>query len=133
MFKKCFKCGVEKSIDEYYAHPKMADGHLGKCKECCKIDEKIRRIENPEKLAAYEKTRVRIKESAQKTKAWRIKYPDRYKAHNKLNNALRDGKMIKPDGCEICGSNSHIHAHHSDYSEPLLVVWLCARCHGQIQ
>lgn len=36
--KVCFKCRVEKAIDDFYKHPKMADGHLGKCKECTKLD-----------------------------------------------------------------------------------------------
>jgi ribosomal protein S27AE len=97
------------------------------------MDERIRRLDHPEKLAAYEKTRVRTSYANLRVKEWRIKYPERYKAHNKLNNAVRDGKIVKPDHCEICGKPGHIHAHHSDYSDQLLVVWICARCHGQIQ
>lgn len=36
--KKCFKCGIEKELTEFYAHPKTADKHLNKCKDCTKID-----------------------------------------------------------------------------------------------
>lgn len=34
--KKCFVCGQVKPLDEFYVHKRMGDGHLNKCKECCK-------------------------------------------------------------------------------------------------
>jgi len=36
--KICFKCNIEKPLDQYYKHRAMSDGHLGKCKECTKKD-----------------------------------------------------------------------------------------------
>lgn len=33
--KQCFVCGEVKSIDDFYTHKKMSDGHLNKCKMCC--------------------------------------------------------------------------------------------------
>jgi hypothetical protein len=132
MEKKCFKCGIVKPLTMFYKHKEMADGYLNKCIECTKMDVRLYRIMHPDKLAAYEKKRHRPPES-NKSKVWRDKNPEKYKAHLILNNAVRDGKIKKPERCEICDSIGFIHAHHSDYSQPLLVVWICARCHGQIQ
>lgn len=36
--KKCFKCGLIQSLDDFYKHPAMTDGHLGKCKTCARQD-----------------------------------------------------------------------------------------------
>lgn len=40
MIKNCFKCNKEKPLSEFYKHKEMSDGHVNKCKDCNKIDNK---------------------------------------------------------------------------------------------
>jgi ribosomal protein S27AE len=47
--------------------------------------------------------------------------------HTEVRKALRDGELVRQP-CVRCG-NPQALAHHEDYSEPLVVVWLCYSCH----
>jgi hypothetical protein len=125
--KTCFKCGAEKPLTEYYKHSKMADGHLNKCKECTKRDVKKHRREN-DSVREYDRKRGN-RQSYQCVKERRARYPMKYKAHTAVGNAVRDGRLVKPDCCENCGSDFALHGHHDDYAKPLSVRWLCAKCH----
>ena len=43
--------------------------------------------------------------------------------------------MKKPEVCEKCGKkfpSYKIHAHHPNYKEPLLIEWLCFKCHAGV-
>ena len=57
MKKKCIWCGMEKDISEYYSHPRTADGHLNKCKECCKKQNKDNREKHLEYYREYDRNR----------------------------------------------------------------------------
>lgn len=59
------------------------------------------------------------------------------KARSIANKAIKSGILVRPIACTRCGSEpglasdgrSKIQAHHHDYSQPLDVEWLCAKCH----
>jgi hypothetical protein len=106
----------------------MADGLLGKCKECTKTDAKDHRESNLESIRAYDRARGN-RQSVESLRLWRAKYPNKAKAHNKLNNAVRDGRIERPSKCEDCQRLGAVHGHHDDYLKPLEVRWLCAACH----
>ena len=57
---------------------------------------------------------------------------DKRKARSAVNNALRDGQLVKPEACEGegCEARHELEAHHEDYSKPLTVTWLCTKCHA---
>ena len=129
--KQCFKCKDTKPLSEFYAHSRMADGHVNKCKECNKIDVVKNRLKKLEYYHNYDRNRAKLtprKISASKRNFWsKIVSPDKYKARIKIGNAVRRGK-IKRLPCENCG-NENTEAHHTDYSKPLEVRWLCPKCH----
>lgn len=60
---------------------------------------------------------------------WKENNAIKVKAHYILDQALKSGKIIKPDICEICGASNNLEAHHSDYSKPEDVIWVCRKCH----
>jgi hypothetical protein len=51
--KACFKCERRLPLSEFYRHPEMGDGHLGKCRGCTRTDVKANRLARSEHYAAY--------------------------------------------------------------------------------
>jgi len=72
---------------------------------------------------------ARIKRSEIRER-YRTKYPERRKAGSAVWWAVKTGKLIKQP-CEVCGKKK-VQAHHSDYQQRLLVVWLCHNHHIQL-
>lgn len=54
---------------------------------------------------------------------------EKVRSRKALNYAVATGKII-PQPCERCGAPK-AQGHHADYSKPLDVRWLCAKCHSQ--
>ncbi len=130
----------------------MKDGHLNKCNLCCTTESRNNRKSKSEFYKNYEYNRQKTskrkinkkrysenfftKNPKIKTeigKRYRDKFPEKYKAHTLVNNLVRDGKLIKPNECEICNYGSdRIEAHHENYEKPLDIFWLCKKCHNDI-
>ena len=60
------------------------------------------------------------------------------RAHTAVNDAIRRGKLVRPEICQDCKQPGHqfkdgraaIQAHHhKGYDHPLDVMWLCMQCH----
>lgn len=147
--KKCFKCGEVKSLSAFYKHPKMADGHVNKCKECNKHDVRKNRNDKIDYYREYDKARsnrpdrVRARREFARTEAGKAcarkamaKYLEsnqiKRAAHIIAGNALRRGDIKKAKLCDECKkSHKRLHGHHDDYANPLEVRWLCPKCHAQ--
>ena len=104
--KRCFSCGKEKPLSDYYAHPKMKDGHLNKCKECVKDSVRINSSLRAEDKEWREKQRARGRE-----KYRRLGYKDKRKSDKyvEMSNVSRFYKNLglTLQGCEL---------HHWNYN-----------------
>lgn len=125
----------------------MADGLLGKCKECTKRDTAARHSalsQNPDwtiaerarHRAKSRRYRAEGKETPEDSESVRMRNelysarnPEKRKAHYAVGNAIRAGKLVRIP-CEVCG-NPKSQAHHEDYSRHLDVTWLCATHHAE--
>jgi ribosomal protein S27AE len=138
---KCKKCDQEKPETEFYPRDRT-------CKVCRRGMVKNNRKQNIDHYRAYDAKRFqddpRVKArharyfatdagkaaSDRAAKKFIARNPEKRAAHIKLGNAVRDGRIFKPSTCPKCGATGvRIHGHHEDYSRPLVVEWMCARCH----
>jgi hypothetical protein len=121
----------------------MADGRLGRCKDCHKSE--IKRIFNlrmqdpawrEKELNRQRDKSAKARESGitpsiEATKKGRKKWAKinshKVKAHAIVARAIRTGRLLR-ENCEKCGLSAQ--AHHDDYLKPLNVRWLCTKHHN---
>lgn len=161
--KKCPKCGITKSIDDFPKNKTRKDGLASRCKEC---DKNIQRdYQNKNKKIILEKKKIwyyeniiearnRNKKPERKEyiKKWykknsdkvvsnnkklRKMYPDKFKARDFVNNCVKLGKIPSPKNlkCIRCGNQAKEYHHHNGYTKEhyLDVVPVCSQCHNIIE
>lgn len=136
----CCKCKEKKLLSDICAST-IRKGGTGKCKACHKVQMAEYRANNKQKINALAATpyyvearriyqagagRVAANEAS---KRHRNAYPKRAKAKSMISHAIRDGKIVRPNSCETCGSDGTPQGHHCDYNRPMDVMWLCIKCH----
>ena len=127
--KKCSRCKNDLPKEMFYADKYSHDGRVCYCKSCYEVKRKSRI--NP----VVEANRVRRWNKSNNylaSKMQRVRFPEKYKARLAVKNAVVLGKLIKPNSCSDCLEilpKNQIHAHHANYSKPLVVDWLCRKCH----
>ena len=131
--KVCFKCNIEKPLDEFYKHSQMLDGHVNKCKSCNLNDVHEHRLKNIDKIREYDRERAknpeRAKKAAEVSERWRKADKRRTQCHNAVTRAIRKG-VLTAENCCKCGAEK-TYAHHESYDRPLDVQWYCQPCHKQ--
>lgn len=130
IYKKLHKESLAKKQKIYYeinaeALKEKARAYSKNCTE----DQKKARREYYLKWKESDSGREYLKNIA---KERRIKYRKQFKASQKVTDAVRSGKLIRPENCSLCGMIGKIEGHHADYSKPLEVIWVCRKCHMAI-
>lgn len=125
--------------------------HCGECKKCKQADymrkwyqrqsaEKKRAIleaRDKDKVRAADRRRnqkpQRRADQRRRSQKWEEDHPLAAKARYQFKNAVRDGKIVRPDTCESADEtcNGMIQGHHTDYTKPFEVMWLCQSHHAR--
>jgi len=67
--------------------------------------------------------------NAANTRKDKEKHPEKDHARSIVRQAIKTGKLIPLEECELCGAEGRIEGHHPDHSRPLLLLYLCKDCH----
>ena len=136
MKKKCYLCGEIKDTTLFAKDSSKKSGYSSRCLICNRVRNKKYRDEHKDYFKKY--IRDYYAKNPEKFATSKGRYNGKYKkdlvknrARNKLEYAVNHGKILKQP-CSVCG-NVNSEAHHEDYLQPLKVVWLCKKHHGQLR
>lgn len=131
--RRCTMCGEIRPRESLKKSRRNIGGTTSTCLVCTrKVDRK--RQGTPESRAAQTARRRRYYQehaAEELARAKPLKRTIKYRARGTLRRAVRIGKIVKPTTCQECGSESILHGHHTDYTRPLDVEWLCWPCHAR--
>jgi len=115
--KICLICLEVKNKIKFSRNRCKKDGLQDECRDCRIILLRKYRQTEKDKIKKYKKE-------------YRLKNPQKCRARKATEKAVKLGK-IKRGNCVICNMYP-TQAHHSDYSKPLKVTWLCKACHADL-
>ena len=67
--------------------------------------------------------------NAEQTRRDKEKFPEKEHARYLVRQAVKTGKLIPPEECELCMSEINVQGHHPDHSRPFFLLYLCTECH----
>lgn len=129
--KICTSCRLSKPLSEFYKWKLGKGGRRAACKVCSNYVNKAS-IAKDSRASSKAKAKYKSRNTNlvyEATVKYRTDNPNKYKAHNSVNYAVRTGTLLKKV-CEVCGSVES-KAHHDDYLRPLDVRWLCQQHHSE--
>ena len=164
--KRCSRCKKRKPLTQFSKNRTQKDGHQSCCKICAlslnrdyrqtekgKATEKryaqsqkgkanrqcamrLYKDRHPERHKSSEKRYRQSEKKKEALKRYCARHPERAKAVQAVNNAIRAGILPRPDSleCHDCPKKAKQYHHHKGY-EPefwLDVVPVCIKCHNKI-
>ena len=129
--KTCSRCKEEKPLDQFNRDRMVTDGRQRYCKACMKAYNRTpkRKVVR----ARYKASDNGMESEARYRRGRRRRYPEKIRAKNAANQAVRDGKLppVTTQTCAGCGTHAENY-HHPDYKHPLAVMALCGPCHREV-
>ena len=126
--RTCNDCNMTSSDLELFRKAKTSKyGRQNQCHVCASKKATAWQLANPEKGKAWRQANP--EKAADYNRGYALSHPEKRSANTKVANALRDGKLIRPEICSECAVRCIPDAHHDQYTYPLLVRWLCKQCH----
>ena len=144
--KTCSKCKQIKPLTEFYTRKASKDGKTYSCKMCINIiNDRYKKTEKGREISRrcchrYQQTEdgkkaIRRYGRSQKGLQRKYRFPEHYRARNKVNNAIQNGFLpsAKTHSCQ-CGQPAHEYHHHHGYKPEhwLDVIPVCIICHKSI-
>lgn len=133
----CRVCGQRKSLEQFdkiIGSQPLDHWNIRRCKSCTHIEYE-KRYANPARRkvqldASFDWKKRNPERHAALAREYRKRNPEKIVAQNRLNYAIRKGRL-KRLPCEICGEAKKVHAHHVSYDPKdwYNVRWLCYVCH----
>lgn len=98
--KRCATCGVEKAKSEFFKKSDAADGCAPHCKECKREIDRAYRVENRERLLAFDKERYQRPE---RKEAQQLAAKGRYGSNKQ--RMLENMKKYAAENRDKCNAN----------------------------
>ncbi len=118
IFMRCQHC---KTTENLMINSRYRDKIQYLCRKC-----------NTDRLQKYRKTEKGKENTFKAVYASTKRNPEKQSARYQVYYRLKIGDLVKPKRCEECLENKELFGHHTDYSKPLEVKWVCRNCHMAI-
>lgn len=133
--KRCRICGRNKVLGAYHIRNSRTGCRRTECKKCWYKAVRANVLKSPERNREYQRNWAKTPKgrvcAGKSARNFDRNHPEKRRAYAIVQNALKTGRLTK-EPCVYCKSK-RVEAHHTDYSKPLEVKWVCFPCHRKYE